>query len=202
MEIERKIKQIRKMTGMTQQSFANELMVSTSAIGMYEQGRRNPPAKFLQRVVQRFCIDAAAKSSLDARFEALLIDLLGGAAMQSNHRILRCESMDSIAPCNGRYSASQAGYPMIASSMMSCGDNRQSMADITSLMRRIIDNELTMRQRRCVVSKYFYGKTTTQIALEMGLSPSTVSNHTYAGICRLRKYLGYFEFLLRKGVSQ
>lgn len=49
-----KLKQLRKENGMTQAGLAQKLGVSASAVGMYEQGRREPDAQTLARLADIF----------------------------------------------------------------------------------------------------------------------------------------------------
>jgi transcriptional regulator with XRE-family HTH domain len=52
----RKLKILRQQYGMTQRQLADELGISSSAIGMYEQGRREPDHKTLLNICRLFCI--------------------------------------------------------------------------------------------------------------------------------------------------
>ena len=49
-----KIKQLRKRAGMTQSELASKLGVSSSAVGMYEQDRREPDNKVLSKLCDIF----------------------------------------------------------------------------------------------------------------------------------------------------
>ncbi len=51
-----KIRQLRKNAGITQHELANKLGVSASAVGMYEQGRREPDNKTLLKICSVFGI--------------------------------------------------------------------------------------------------------------------------------------------------
>lgn len=56
-EIKDRIISLRKENNMTQEQLANELNISPSAIGMYEQGRRKPSYELLQEICDYFNVD-------------------------------------------------------------------------------------------------------------------------------------------------
>ncbi len=51
-----RIKMLRMQRGLTQAELAQVLEVSASAVGMYEQGRREPDIKLLLRLSSFFCV--------------------------------------------------------------------------------------------------------------------------------------------------
>ena len=51
-----KIKELRKNSGMTQSELAKKLGISPSAVGMYEQGRREPDSEMLLRLCEVFSV--------------------------------------------------------------------------------------------------------------------------------------------------
>ncbi len=53
-----KIKELRKQSGMTQYELAKKLGISASAVGMYEQGRREPDNDMILRLCSVFGISA------------------------------------------------------------------------------------------------------------------------------------------------
>lgn len=59
----RKIKELRKKSGLTQAELAEKLEISPSAVGMYEQGRREPDNKTLSRICR--ILDASGDYVLD-----------------------------------------------------------------------------------------------------------------------------------------
>ena len=59
----KKIKQLRKKSGLTQAQLADKLEVSPSAVGMYEQGRREPDKQTLSKICQ--VLDASGDFILD-----------------------------------------------------------------------------------------------------------------------------------------
>ena len=49
-----RIAMLRKSRGISQQELAHALQISASAVGMYEQGRREPPCQILVALAQMF----------------------------------------------------------------------------------------------------------------------------------------------------
>ncbi len=54
----KRIRELRKNSGMTQQQLAQKLGISNSAVGMYEQGRREPDGEMLLRLCKVFDVSA------------------------------------------------------------------------------------------------------------------------------------------------
>ena len=54
--IGQRISMLRKSRGMTQRQLAKAMKVSTSAIGMYEQGRREPSAELIVKLCDYFSV--------------------------------------------------------------------------------------------------------------------------------------------------
>lgn len=50
----KKLKILRKKSGITQANLAKKLGISPSAVGMYEQGRREPESKMLVKIAEFF----------------------------------------------------------------------------------------------------------------------------------------------------
>lgn len=65
------IKQLRKEHRLTQMELAKKLGISTSAIGMYEQGRREPDIKILTQMAEIFGVST---------------DILLGVYSKDNHK--------------------------------------------------------------------------------------------------------------------
>ena len=59
----KKIKQLRKKSGLTQAQLADKLEISPSAVGMYEQGRREPDKETLSKICR--ILDASGDFILD-----------------------------------------------------------------------------------------------------------------------------------------
>ncbi len=57
-ELGNKIKQLRNQKGFTQSELAKKLGISTSAVGMYEQGRREPDNQTLIRICNFFNVSS------------------------------------------------------------------------------------------------------------------------------------------------
>ena len=70
-------------------------------------------------------------------------------------------------------------------------DNRDQMARLRKNLRLVWDMELTHRQAQVMEMFYDQELTVTQIARELGLSPSTVSRTLKRGRERLKDYLQY-----------
>ncbi len=58
-------------------------------------------------------------------------------------------------------------------------------------VRRVVNEELTSRQRQMVEMYFVQQKSMPEIALELGVSPSSVSRTIMRGKGRIRKYLKY-----------
>lgn len=63
-----KLRQLRKERHLTQQQLANALKISASAVGMYEQGRRDPDFETLETIADFFNVNMGAL--LDSNAEA------------------------------------------------------------------------------------------------------------------------------------
>ena len=59
----KKLKELRKKSGLTQAQLADKLEISASAVGMYEQGRREPDNKTLSKICR--ILDASGNYILD-----------------------------------------------------------------------------------------------------------------------------------------
>ena len=58
-------------------------------------------------------------------------------------------------------------------------------------VRRVLEHELTEKQRRAVIGYYFEGKTLQQLAQEYGVNPSTVWRTINRGLARMARCLRY-----------
>jgi len=58
-------------------------------------------------------------------------------------------------------------------------------------VQKVIDNELTPRQRQVIIAYYFQLKTLPQIAQECQVHKSTVCRTLHRAEAKLRKYLKY-----------
>lgn len=62
---------------------------------------------------------------------------------------------------------------------------------IRKMLTKIIENELTPRQREVITEYYFNNKKMSQIAEESGISVSAVSAKISAGKCKIYKFMKY-----------
>ena len=69
--------------------------------------------------------------------------------------------------------------------------NKNSRDKMKKILSMAVLNELTERQRICIVDYYLNGKKEKEIAKELGLHPSTVSRTLERARERLRRYLRY-----------
>ena len=70
--------------------------------------------------------------------------------------------------------------------------NHRERAQMLKILKRVIDNELTDQQRRCVILYYFRHMKMRDIASELGVSPSTVSRHIKAALRKMKKIGDYY----------
>lgn len=63
---------------------------------------------------------------------------------------------------------------------------------IKKIMRKIVQNDLTARQREIIVLYYYKGKGVSEIAEILNLSVSTVSRTIKAARARIYKYMKYY----------
>lgn len=80
---------------------------------------------------------------------------------------------------------------------MGMGDNRREYQAYLHVMRRLMGDILTKRQRECMVAYYFEGRLQEDISREYSISVSCVSRHLKAGRLRLAKEAGYLMELMR-----
>lgn len=75
-------------------------------------------------------------------------------------------------------------------------NNRARLSVVTHALRDAIDTELTPRQREVLLMHYFDHLSGTEIAMRLGVNPSTVTRLLQRGKERLRKALRFYvEFL-------
>lgn len=58
-------------------------------------------------------------------------------------------------------------------------------------VRRVLEHELTPKQRSAIVGYYFEGKTLQQLADESGVCPSTIWRTIRRGLTRMARCLRY-----------
>lgn len=70
--------------------------------------------------------------------------------------------------------------------------NQNSRERMKKILSRAVLNELTERQRICIVDYYINGKKEKEIAKELGLNSSTVSRHIIKARDKLRHIASYY----------
>ena len=65
------------------------------------------------------------------------------------------------------------------------GTNRAALMRKADLLKKVISEDMTERQRLCITEHILNGRKQKEIAEILGLSPSTVSRHIAAGKRRL-----------------
>lgn len=68
------------------------------------------------------------------------------------------------------------------------GAEREKMLRI---LRKVMEGELTERQKDCVRLRYFEAKSVTEVAEALGITPPTASKHLKKARTRLGKVMGY-----------
>ena len=71
-------------------------------------------------------------------------------------------------------------------------NNENEYKKLLKILSKIIEGELTTRQKECIVLKYYNKLTVTQIAFKLGVGKSTVSRHISKAKNRLHKLLTYY----------
>ena len=72
------------------------------------------------------------------------------------------------------------------------GDKDEKTSRLRSILLKIINNELTPRQKEIIMLYYFKDKDTTEIAVQLGVSPQAVSAARARARLRLFKVLRYY----------
>lgn len=71
-----------------------------------------------------------------------------------------------------------------------------SSTEREDIIRSIINNSLSDRQRQCLILNYFDGLSVSQIAKRLSLSPSTVSRHIKKAKLIIQKQIEYMGIKL------
>lgn len=71
--------------------------------------------------------------------------------------------------------------------------NASRRAKMKKVLSNAIINELTEKQRICIIEYYLHGKKEKTIAAELGVSPSTVCRHIRYAKKKLERLAFYFE---------
>lgn len=70
-------------------------------------------------------------------------------------------------------------------------DNSSELEYMKKTLKRLIDNELTERQKEIALMHYYQSKSISEIAGKLKINKSTVSRSLKSTANRLRKYLQY-----------
>ena len=73
------------------------------------------------------------------------------------------------------------------------GGNSDSRDRMKKILHKAIQNELTERQRTCIMKYYYQEMKIKDIAAELGLNNSTISRHISSGTRKLRKIAQYYS---------
>ncbi len=73
-------------------------------------------------------------------------------------------------------------------------DNRQQLAGAKKLLRQVIQNDLTTRQKQIILLYFGKRMNMTEIANLLQVNKSTVSRTLRRALDRLEKYLRYYQF--------
>lgn len=99
-----RIAALRRQAGLSQAELARQLRCSASAVGMYEQGRREPPADLLVQMARVFQVSTdylltgRAREPQDRRaFADVLLHSLNDAEAHTAHRTDRPFSRQELA---------------------------------------------------------------------------------------------------------
>ncbi len=81
-------------------------------------------------------------------------------------------------------------------------DRRILIKSVSSVLPRIIEYELTEKQRLCVKMFYVQGKNQVEIARQLKLSQPTVSRHIHSAKTILNRFIGYCFLSVEKANEQ
>lgn len=97
-----RIRELRRERGLTQAALAQRLGISPSAVGMYEQGRRQPDTQTLRRMAQVFgvTVDALLEEetprTLDGLMDSIRTRLRAESAIMFDGVPLSEEDLDAV----------------------------------------------------------------------------------------------------------
>lgn len=81
---------------------------------------------------------------------------------------------------------------MADSGFIQGGTNESSRERMKKILSMAVLNELTERQRVCIIDYYFNGKKQKEIAENLGIDSSTVSRHIIKARDKLRHIASYY----------
>ena len=71
-------------------------------------------------------------------------------------------------------------------------DNSNDRNRMKKIVSKALNEELTEKQKACIVAYFLEGKKMINIARELGVAPSTVTRHIKSGINRLTNIAKYY----------
>ena len=71
-------------------------------------------------------------------------------------------------------------------------DNTDDRIKMRRILAKALNNELTSRQRICITGYYLDGKKMKDIAVSLGVHPSTVTRHIKSAEDKLRHIASYY----------
>ena len=71
-------------------------------------------------------------------------------------------------------------------------DNSEDRKRMKKIISKALNEELTEKQKACVVAYYLEGRKMIDIAQDLGVAPSTVKRHIQSGKHRLMKIAKYY----------
>lgn len=81
-------------------------------------------------------------------------------------------------------------------------DNSKQYKALKRVLRSVIENELTQRQKQVVMLYYYEGKTVLEIGKILNINKSTVSRHLRKARDRIERVLKYGYFPVWKEIEQ
>ena len=75
------------------------------------------------------------------------------------------------------------------------GDNSEDIDAMKKFLALAIKNELTDKQKDCIIRHYFYGQSFTEIGEEFGVYTSTVRFHVRQGLKKIRRSSVYINVI-------
>ncbi len=78
-------------------------------------------------------------------------------------------------------------------SFTSSNTNKSDIEKMKHILRTALTNELTQRQRECIIMYYYENKKMKTIAKELSLSVPTVSRHIKAAQAKLKNIANYYQ---------
>ncbi len=77
--------------------------------------------------------------------------------------------------------------------LMNGNTNSENYQKVLKILKQIVNTDITIRQQQCIYEHYFNKKKMKDIAVELGIAPSTVTKHIQRGASRIYKILKYYK---------